>query len=89
MDAYVCRPQCGGPLACCFLFLLGLMALALFAFWLWMLIDAVRRCPGEDNLKLIWVLIIILVGPPLLGALLYAIIQRPRNPRPDAGKPPK
>ena len=71
-----------GPIGCCFVFLLGLVALALFAFWLWMLIDAATRCPGEDNLKLVWVLIIILVGP--LGAILYALIQRPKNPRPTS-----
>jgi len=79
------RHHGGGPMAC-FFFLLFLVAVI---FWLWMLIDAVKHCPGEDNLKLIWVIIILLVWPLATGAILYALIQRPKNPRPDAAKPPR
>ncbi len=60
------------------LFLLHIFVLAGLAFWLWMLVDAATRCPAERNQNVIWVLIVILLGP--VGAFVYAIVQRPRNP---------
>ena len=56
-----------------------LVGLAVFAFWLWMLIDAIRHAPSENNLKLIWILVIILAG--IIGALIYFFVQRPKNPK--------
>jgi hypothetical protein len=41
------------------------------AFWIWMLVDCARR-PFEDpggNLRLVWVLVIVLAG--WIGALIY------------------
>lgn len=52
--------------------------LAASVFWIWMLLDAIKHCPGRENLKLVWVLVILLTN--ILGAVLYAIVQRPRNP---------
>lgn len=40
-------------------------------FWLWMLIDCIKR-PIEN--KVVWILVIVLVG--LLGAILYFFIER-------------
>jgi prolipoprotein diacylglyceryltransferase len=56
-----------------------LIALAVFAFWLWMLIDAIKHTPSENNLRLIWILVIILAG--VIGALVYFFVQRPKNPK--------
>ena len=64
--------------AMCTTLLFVLIGLAMFAFWLWMLIDAIKYTPSENNLRLIWILVIILVGP---GALIYFFVQRPRNPK--------
>jgi hypothetical protein len=70
----------------CFLFAFGgLVGLGLFAFWIWMLIDAATRAPTAENVRIVWVLIVILLGP--LGALLYLIVQRPKNPPPGTGPP--
>ncbi|MCZ7384944.1 MAG: PLDc N-terminal domain-containing protein [Candidatus Methanoperedens sp.] len=49
-------------------------AALLFVFWLWMLIDCLKRlddkfATGGNNAKLIWVLVIIFTG--LIGALIY------------------
>lgn len=63
---------------CCF----ALIGLAITGFWIWMLIDAVTRCPGENNLKLIWVLVIIFTH--VLGAIIYYFVQRPKNPPPNS-----
>jgi|WetSurMetagenome_2_1015567.scaffolds.fasta_scaffold837127_1 hypothetical protein len=75
----------GAPLAamfvcgiCCawvFVLPLGLLATA---FWIWMLIDAIKRCPNADNLKLIWVLVIVFTH--FVGAVIYYFVQRPKNP---------
>lgn len=56
-----------------------LIGLAVFAFWLWMLIDAIKHTPSENNLRLIWILVIILAG--IIGALIYFFVQRPKNPK--------
>ncbi len=49
-------------------------AAVLFVFWLWMLIDCLKRpddkfAVGGSNAKLIWILVIIFTG--LIGALIY------------------
>jgi uncharacterized membrane protein len=72
-----------GPV--CFLFAFGLVGLGVFALWLWMLIDAATRAPTAENVRIVWVLIVILLGP--LGAILYLIVQRPKNPPPGTGPP--
>jgi prolipoprotein diacylglyceryltransferase len=68
----------GGAVACIFTLIFGLIGLAAFAFWLWMLIDVVKRCPSAENKKLIWVLVVILAG--IIGAVIYYFVQRPKNP---------
>ncbi|TRZ88506.1 MAG: hypothetical protein D4R88_07735 [Methanosarcinales archaeon] len=58
-----------------FLFLaFGLMMVSTIGFWLWMLIDCLKRQDGEfatggNNAKLIWVLVLIFAG--LIGAAIY------------------
>jgi prolipoprotein diacylglyceryltransferase len=78
----------GGAIACIISLVFGLVALAAFAFWLWMLIDVITKCPSEENKKLIWVLVVILAS--ILGAIIYYFVQRPKNPPsgPAAGPPP-
>ncbi len=54
--------------------ILILAAIVLLIFWLWMLIDCLKRpddkfAYGGNNAKLIWVLAIIFTG--LIGALIY------------------
>ncbi|MBD3155280.1 MAG: hypothetical protein GF368_01340 [Candidatus Aenigmarchaeota archaeon] len=52
--------------------LLGLLLVILsFVFWLWMLIDCLQRRFRD---KLVWVLVLILLGP--LGALLYLFLVK-------------
>tara|TARA_Y100000310_G_scaffold339280_1_gene431490 strand:- start:18 stop:392 length:375 start_codon:yes stop_codon:yes gene_type:complete len=48
------------------------VVLAAFVFWLWMLIDVIKR---HDNIELlIWVLVIVFLG--ILGALIYFFLGR-------------
>jgi cytochrome c oxidase assembly factor CtaG len=48
-----------------------------FVLWLWMLIDCITKEPSEGNDKILWVLVIIFLGP--LGALIYLFARRPKR----------
>jgi len=58
-----------------FLFLIPL-GLAVFAFWIWMLIHAAQNKGLSEGEKVAWVLIIVLVH--FLGALIYFFVGRPK-----------
>ena len=74
----------GGAVACIISLVFGLVMLAMIAFWLWMLIDVITKCPSEENKKLIWILIVIFTG--IIGAIIYYFVQRPKNS--PSGAPP-
>ena len=58
---------------CCFM----IFGLAAFGFWLWMLIDCCTRTfPGESD-KIMWILIIALLG--VIGAAVYYFVGRPKG----------
>lgn len=60
------------------MFLLPFVGLLLFAFWVWMLVSALKNEPaGED--RIVWILVIILTGP--IGALIYAFMRYRSRPR--------
>jgi len=61
------------------LFTIGMMGMgvAALAFWIWMLIDCVTHTPSTENLKLIWILVILFTH--VIGALIYFFVQRPKN----------
>jgi hypothetical protein len=57
----------------------AVLALAVFAFWLWMLIDALTNKGLQGTEKIVWVLVVILV--PCIGSLIYFFIGRPKGGR--------
>ena len=57
-------------------FFIVVLAIAAFAFWLWMLIDALKNKKLSDNEKLLWVLV--LVFTHFIGALIYFFVGRQR-----------
>jgi len=61
-----------------------LLAIALLVLWLWALIDCVQR-DFDENEKIVWVLIIVLLN--WLGAIIYLIIGRGRGRKPIRGHP--
>ena len=76
----------GGPLLLLlliFFFFLPL-GLALLAFWIWMLIDAIQNKGLTDNERIVWVLVVVLLH--WLGALIYFLVGHPKRktPRPPA-----
>lgn len=56
------------------------VGLALFAFWIWMLISAIQNKGLTDNEKIVWVLVIVLLH--WLGALLYLLIGHSKRNTP-------
>ena len=55
------------------------LSLALFAFWLWMLIHAITNKGLGGAEKIVWVIVIIFL--PFLGSLIYFFIGRPKGGR--------
>jgi len=76
----------GGIFACLIMVVFGVVMLGVLAVWLWMLIDAIKYTPSENNLKLIWILVIVFAG--IIGALVYMFLQRPKNQAAAAAEGP-
>ena len=55
---------------------MGVIVLAAFAFWIWMLIHAITNKGLRDTEKLIWVLVVLFLH--FIGALIYFFVGRPR-----------
>jgi hypothetical protein len=53
------------------------IALASFAFWIWMLVDCATKEPSAGNDKVIWILVIIFTH--WIGALIYYLVRRPER----------
>ena len=51
-----------------------LLGLLLFAFWLWMLIDAIKNPRLQSTERIVWVLVIVFLH--FLGALIYLLAGR-------------
>jgi len=58
--------------------MLAVIALG-FVFWVWTLVDCIRREPDTGNDRIIWVLVILLLH--FLGALVYVLARRPQRIR--------
>lgn len=69
----------GGVAALGFMCCFGVFGLAVFGFWLWMLIDVCTK-EFDGNEKLIWVLVVVLAN--WLGALIYFFIGRSKGRKP-------
>jgi|WetSurMetagenome_2_1015567.scaffolds.fasta_scaffold16307_4 hypothetical protein len=61
----------------------GIVGLVFLAFWIWMLIDAIKNCP-EDK-KILWIVLIVLLT--WVGAAVYFFVQRPKNPKTPTAPP--
>ena len=61
------------------LFIAG-VSLALTAFWIWMLVDAIQNKGLTDGEKIGWVLAIVFFH--FIGSLLYLFIGRPKRNTP-------
>jgi hypothetical protein len=53
------------------------VVIAIFAFWIWMIVDCATNEPSEGNEKLVWIVIIIFAQ--IIGALIYFFVRRPKR----------
>ena len=67
----------GGAIALVGFLIAGVLGLACFAFWLWMLIHAITNKGLSDGERIVWVLVIIFL--PFLGSVLYFFIWLPKG----------
>ena len=67
----------GGVFGLFFMLIAGFFALAVFVFWIWMLIHAVTNKGLGDGEKIAWVLVIFFLH--FIGALIYFFIGRPKE----------
>ncbi len=70
----------GGIIMLVLLLCLIPIGLAIFAFWIWMLISAIQNKGLTDGEKIAWVLVVALLH--LLGAILYFFIGHPKRKTP-------
>ena len=56
-----------------------LIALGLFAFWVWMLVECATKEPGQGNDKVVWIIVIALTN--WIGAAIYFFVRRPQRIR--------
>jgi hypothetical protein len=55
----------------------ALLVIALFAFWIWMLVDCIKNTRLSETEKVVWVLVIIFLHA--LGALIYMLAGRDKQ----------
>jgi hypothetical protein len=67
----------GGVIGLLTLLITAAVSLAVFAFWLWMLIHAITNKGLPDAEKIVWVLVIIFL--PFIGSIIYFFIGRPKG----------
>jgi hypothetical protein len=60
---------------------LAVVGLALFAFWIWMLVHCLQNKALDSNEKLVWVLVIVFTH--FLGAVIYFFVGRTKRLPPN------
>lgn len=58
---------------------MALLALASLVVWIWAIVDCAQREFPQQETKIVWILVIVLVG--IIGALVYLIAGRPQGYR--------
>lgn len=60
-----------------------ILAIVGFVFWIWALIDVIRRQFTNPSDKTLWIILVVILG--YLGAILYLIIGRKKGTIPSGG----
>lgn len=58
---------------------MALLALASLVVWIWAIVDCAQREFPQQETKIVWILVIVLVG--IIGALVYLVVGRPQGYR--------
>lgn len=62
-----------------------IVGIAFLIFWIWTIVDCAKRQFPGDNDKIIWLVVIILLG--VLGSLIYLIAGRSKGTLPSQSAP--
>jgi hypothetical protein len=68
-----------GLLPCCAFPFVGTVGLALFVFWIWMIVEVATKEPAAEPNKIVWLLVVIFLH--WVGALIYYLVRRPERIR--------
>ncbi|VVB79785.1 Uncharacterised protein [uncultured archaeon] len=58
------------------LIIIGLIVFCII-FWIWMLVDSIKRRYKDSNDKIVWVIVIVLTG--ILGAIIYYFVEKRKD----------
>jgi len=61
-----------------FVFIIVVLSILSTAFWIWMLIDAARREFDDPNTKVLWIILLVLLG--VVGAIVYYFVIKRKGP---------
>jgi len=67
----------GFGLAWFVILLIILIGLALWVFWIWMIVDCAKRDFKNDGDKIVWILVLVFLG--ILGAIIYFFVIKNKN----------
>ena len=67
------------PFGFAFVGIMAVVMAVVFVFWIWMIIDCARRHFKNSVEKIVWLVVVVLLG--WLGALAYLLVIRMNNPR--------
>lgn len=73
------RAYSGGLCCCGFYIGAAGLSIALLALWIWMIVEVATKEPAQDPDRLMWLLIVILLG--WIGAAVYYFVRRPTRIR--------
>ena len=54
--------------------LIILLVIASVGFWIWMIVDCAKRKFKDDTMKIIWLLVMVLIG--IIGAIVYFFVVK-------------
>jgi hypothetical protein len=57
--------------------LIAVVFILLTVFWIWMIVDCAKRDFKKENEKVVWILIIVLVG--VIGSIIYYFIVKAKD----------
>ena len=58
-------------------FVVGALGLAALGFWIWMIVDCLKKDFKNKNEKVIWALVIIIFN--VIGAIIYFFVARDKK----------
>ena len=62
---------------CVFVIFFIVLEVFILWFWIWTLVDCVKNEKGDENTRIMWIIIVAATG--VIGALIYYLVRRPQR----------